>query len=76
MKKTGPSTLELSTKEALDKFTTDNKVAVVFFGEKGSNFETFEKFAKTFDDVVFGYVFDTTLAKTMNVDGTNVVLFK
>lgn len=60
----------------MDKFIADNKVAVVFFGEKGSTYENFEKFSKTFDDVVFGHVFDSTLAKEFNVDGTNVVIFK
>ena len=68
--------IELTSKDAIEKFTADNKVAVVFFGEKGSTFETFEKFSKTFDDVVFGHCFDSALASEFKVDGTNVVLFK
>mgnify|MGYP003574018580 CR=1 FL=1 len=35
IKKTGPSTVDLKTKDAIDKFIADNKVGVVFFGEKG-----------------------------------------
>lgn len=76
MKKTGPSSVELTTKEGMDKFIADNKVAVVYFGEKGSNSDAFDKFTKTFDDAVFGHTFDAGLKKEFGVTGNNVVLFK
>ena len=60
----------------MEKFIADNKVAVVFFGEKGSAFETFEKFTKTFDEAVFGYTFESGLKSEYGVTGNNVVLFK
>lgn len=61
MKKTGPSSVEFTNKAGIDKFIADNKVAVVFFGEKGSSYDAFDKFTKTFDDAVFGHTFDADL---------------
>lgn len=53
-RKTGPAVTELSTFEQIEEKANVTQVLVVLFGAKsGENFELFEKFAKTIDDVTF-----------------------
>lgn len=76
-KKTGPSAYELASVEAVEKFKTDNQVAVVFFGAADSKeFETYMSVTKTMDDVMFGFSHDGAVATNFKAEGNSIILFK
>lgn len=76
-KKTGPSAYELTSVEAVEKFKTDNEVAVVFFGSASSKeFETYMGVTKKMDDVMFGFTHDADVAGNYKAVGNAIILFK
>lgn len=76
-KKSGSAVRELTEQSAVEKFTNDHEVSIVFFGAKDSAaFKVFEKVAQGVDDVVFGWTSVEELRTVFKAAENNVVLFK
>jgi protein disulfide-isomerase A1 len=75
-KKTGPATKSLTTVSEVEALTNSVDVAVVYFGDNTKDLETFGKFARSNDDVVFGTSASEETLNHFKVQSGNVVLFK
>lgn len=75
-KKTGPATKSLSTVADVEAFSTEGEVVVVYFGSNAAQIETFNKVAKSNDDILFGTTHDEEAFAKFEVKAGTVVLFK
>lgn len=75
-KRMGPPSTEVDAATLATKIEA-SKIAVVFFGDSSSDeFKTFEKAAGLDDKRAFFHTADADAAKTHEVEGTKVVLFR
>lgn len=77
-KKTGPAAKALETADEVKTFSEATEVAVVGFFKDAESAaaKEFLKAAGGIDDVPFGVVYKSDVAKEYKVDGDAVVLFK
>lgn len=76
-KKSGPTSQELSTAEALEAFRKQNKVGVVFYGESSSaQYQAYLGVSAAFDDVAFAHTFEVALREADTAPVNSVVVYK
>jgi protein disulfide-isomerase A1 len=78
IKKSGPVTVALGSKEAVENFVAKADVTVVAFvsNAKSSAFEAFTGAASAMDDLLFGVVSDSSIMSEYDVSDNTVILFK
>jgi len=75
-KKTGPALKAFKSVAEVEEFTNSADVAVVYFGDNAGHLDTFGKFARSNDDVVFATCATPECASHFKVASGHVVLFK
>jgi protein disulfide-isomerase A1 len=71
----GPSTLNLDTKEDIEKFRNENDVVLIYYGDNKLEIEEYIKVARKNDDFQFGVVKSNDLIKKYSQKST-IVLYK
>ena len=74
-KTNGPATLNLDTKEDIEKFRNENDVVLIYYGDNKLEIEEYIKVARKNDDFQFGVVKSNDLIKKYSQKST-IVLYK
>ena len=74
-KTNGPATLNLDTKEDIEKFRNENDVVLIYYGDNKLEIEEYIKVARKNDDFQFGVVKSNDLIKKYSKKST-IVLYK
>jgi len=75
-KKTGPASKLLSTAEEVEEFHNASEVAVVLFSAEEALLQTYERVARTNDDILFAHCGNAACLEKFGVQAGSVVLFK
>ena len=74
-KTNGPATLNLDTKEDIEKFRNENDVVLIYYGDNKLEIEEYIKVARKNDDFQFGVVKSNDLIKKYSKKST-IILYK
>ena len=70
------TTLSFSSPEAVMKFTEENTVAIVFFGNEPDLLPVYQEFAKVYDDLKFADCKSYECLSYFNVNNGDILIFK
>lgn len=75
-KKTGPASKLLTTAEEVEQFHASSEVAVVLFSTEESLLQTYERVARTNDDILFAHCGTAACLEKFGAQAGQVTLFK